>query len=479
MMRMEHRLVQTQSQQLVLTLKMQQALHILQLSGLELEQYVQQELETNPFLEEIQKKEEVVPDKTDENRKDDEPNQDELVELDDFADRWDIKRREGTDFSRNTDLYARRKFYEDSITQEESLRARLLSQMRIAAEDEAMYAIGERIIIGDIDSRGYFTGDAEEMAAELSVGVRDVEAALNVIKRFDPTGVGARDATECLLLQIKADYPEEEELLVLVRDHLEDLMKRQIPKIAKAMGVSAERVEKLKTLLATLNPWPGHQYASEPLQYIVPEVIVEKEEGEYTVRLVDERVPELSINAAYQKTLRDGGLDKEEREYVRAKMESARWLTRNITQRQETILRVAEAIVKVQRAFLDKGVEYIKPLKLQDIALVVGVHESTVARTTRGKYMQTPQGLFELKYFFSPGLMSDDGEDKSSKSVKALVKKIIGGEDKSKPISDQKIANRLKEQGINIARRTVTKYREALGLPASTMRREYAGNGKG
>jgi RNA polymerase sigma-54 factor len=471
MMHMEHRLVQTQTQQLVLTQKMQQALHILQLSGLELDQYVREELETNPFLEQVRKKEELPASAAQEKAKNDDGNQDEPVDFDDFRDRW---RREGQDLSRNSDLHARRQFYEDSITQEESLRAHLLSQMRMAAPNNSVYLIGERLIIGDIDPRGYFTGDVVEIAEELEVTVPEVEAALDLIKGFEPTGVGARDAVECLLLQIQAEYPEDEELRILVQYHLDDLAHRQIPKIAKAMNITSDRVEELKRRLSTLNPWPGHEFASEPLQYIVPEVLVEKVEGEYQVRLMDERVPELRINDQYQKTLKQQDLPKEDREFVRGKIESARWLTRNITQRQQTILRVAEAIVRKQKDFLDKGAEHFRPLKLQDIAEVVGVHESTVARTTRGKYMQTPQGLFELKYFFSPGLSNDNGTDtQSSKSVQFLVKRIIDAEDKRKPLSDQKIADMLKKQGITVARRTVTKYRESMDIASTTMRREY------
>lgn len=476
MMRMEHRQTQVlkQTQQLVLTQKMQQALHILQLSGMELEQYVQQELETNPFLEQVRKSEDVPVTAEPVGDKQDSEAFDEPFDLDAYADKWDIKRREGTDLSRNADLDERRRFYENSITQPESLRAHLLTQMRMVAEDDATYRIGERIIIGDIDDRGYFTGSTEAIAEELGVRVEDVDRALSLIQRFEPTGVGARNMVECLLLQIDAEYPDNEELKVLVRDHLEELSHRQIPQIAKAMKIKPEHVEELKTLLSSLNPWPGHEYASTPPQYVTPEVVVEKVDDEYVVRLVSERIPEIRINKDYGKLVRRQGCTPEEREYIRQKMESANWLQRNIAQRQQTILKVAQAIVDVQREFLDKGVEFIRPLTLQNIADVVGVHESTVARTTRGKYIQTPQGLFELKYFFSPGLSTDNGDAQSSKSVQALVKKIIDEEDKRKPLSDQKIADIIKKrEGINIARRTVTKYREAMGILKTSMRRAY------
>ncbi len=477
MMRMEHRqtLAQKQTQQLMLTQKMQQALHILQLSGLELEQYVQQELDANPFLEVAQKPEEA-PDSRQESQPvpeapafDEEP-----FDLDAFADQWDIRRREGRDLSANHELFDRRQFYVDSITQGESLRAHLLTQMRITAENEAVYAVGERIIIGDIDGRGYFTGDPAAIAAELEIPEEQVHHVLEIIKHFEPTGVGARDMVECLLLQIEAYHPEEEELKILVRDHLDALMHRQIPQIAKAMKIKPERVEELRSLLAGLNPWPGHEFESEPTQYVTPDLVVEKVDDHFVARLIEERIPALRVNNSFHDEVRRGSVTQEEKEYIKQKMESANWLVRNIAQRQRTLLRVAQAIVDVQEAFMEKGVEHIRPLTLMDIAGIVGVHESTIARTTRGKYMQTPQGLFELKYFFSHGLSSDNGANQSTKSIQALIKKIIDEEDKRKPLSDQQIADMIqKQEGVHIARRTVTKYREAMGILKTSMRKMY------
>lgn len=472
MMHMEHRLTQTQRQQLVLTQKMQQALQILQMSGMELEQHVQQELEQNPFLEVVQKAEdtEYPPPAPAAPTPEEDQQFNEAWDLDTFADRW----KEGTDLSRNEDLDARRQYYENSITQEESLRAHLLSQLRVVAEDDRFYNIGERIIIGDIDDRGYFTGDIDEIAVELEVGADEVERVLEAIKGFDPTGVGASDVIECLLLQIAVEYPGEPQLVTLVRDHLEELKRRQVPQIARAMKVPPERVEQLKDMLATLNPWPGHQYASGPPQYVTPDITVEKQDDRFVVRLVNERTPQIRINADYAKRMRDG-CERGDADYIRQKMEAARWLTRNIEQRQQTIVKVGQAICDFQSDFLEKGVEFIRPLTLQVIADEVGVHESTVARTTRGKYIQTPQGLFELKYFFSPGLRRETGEDQSSKSVMAAIRKIVDEEDKRKPLSDQKIADMLNKQGLNIARRTITKYREAMGILSTTLRRQYQG----
>ena len=474
MMHMEQRMAQTQTQRLMLTQKMQQAIQILQLSGLELEQYVQQEMETNPVLDQIEKKPEPEIQKPEPNNETDQEGYGEgAFDLDEFATRWLDRHAEGRDLSINRDADERRAYYENSITKEESFSSYLLTQMRIAVDGERRQSVGE-YIIGEIDGRGYFTGSLEEIAAELDVPLEEAEEVLRIIQRFDPLGVGARDVVECLLIQIDAVYPGEEALKTLVRDHLTELERRQIPKIAKAMDVPPERIEELRAMLAKLNPWPGLDYTSDPPQYIAPDVYVEKIDDDFIVYLSGDHVPSLRLNEDYRKMAKNGRINREEKQYLRDKVESARWLIRNIEQRQQTILRIARAIVEVQRDFLEKGVEFIRPLTLQEIADRVGVHEATVSRTTRGKYIQTPQGLFELKYFFSPGLKTDSGENQSSKSVQMLIKKMIDEEDKKKPLSDQKIADLLKKQGLNIARRTVTKYREALDIPATTMRREYS-----
>jgi RNA polymerase sigma-54 factor len=467
MMHMDQRLVQTQ--RLMLTQKMQQAIQILQLSSLELEQHVQQELETNPVLDLITKEPEQPAPIAPTAQIQDTPPADEPMDLDYYLDTF---RREPGATGRNADNEARRDYYENSITKEESFTSRLLTQLRLADVKPSDFAIGERII-GEIDNRGYFTGTLEEIAKDLNAPLEACERVLHRIQKFEPTGVGARDVVECLLLQIAVEYPNEPQLSELVEKHLDDLEHRQIPKIARAMGVTAERVEELRDLLARLNPWPGHEYSTEPTQYVQPDVIVEKIDEEFVVYLADDTTPELRINNTYVNLLRKTRAGSEEKRYIRGKMESARWLIRNIEQRKNTILRIAIAIVEAQKDFMEKGVEFIKPLTLQQIADVVNVHEATVSRATRGKYMQTPQGLFEMKYFFSPGLQRDTGESQSSKSVQSVLQRMIDEEDKNKPLSDQKIADLLKVQGLNIARRTVTKYREALNIPPTNLRRSY------
>lgn len=474
MMHMENRLVQTQSQRLMLTQRMQQALQILQYSAQELEQHVKQEAESNPVLDLIQKDDSPTPDvpRQQENGHDGGEPDDVAFDLDKYQSGWERRIKEGRDFSVNPDLNERREFYTNSITKTETLASHLISQLHLAYEGERAVAIGERIV-GDIDNRGYYTGSLDEIAQELEVPIEEVERVLYRIQHFEPIGVGARDVVECLLIQINAMYPDNNELQVLVSEHLDDLQHRQIPKIAKAMKTVPEHVEELRTQLACLNPYPGYEFDSEPTQYVVPDLMVDKVDGEWSVALTDEGSPEIKLNAEYQALAKDKGIDKEDKSFLREKMESAKWLIRNIEQRKQTILKIGKAIMDVQQDFLVKGVDAIKPLTLQEIADIVGVHEATVSRTTRGKYIQTPQGLFEMKYFFSPGLKSTTGEDQSSKSVQLKVKTIIEGEDKHKPLSDQKVADILKKEGIQIARRTITKYREALGIPATTLRKQY------
>jgi RNA polymerase sigma-54 factor len=474
MMRMDNRLVQTQSQRLMLTQKMQQALQILQYNSQELDLHIQNELEANPVLELVQPEEDPEPPPpavSDSNGHDAEDYNDRET-FEEFVSPWEERIKEGRDLSVNRELLERRDFYENSITKEESLTAHLLTQLRLAYEDDRHYAIGERII-GDIDERGYFTGSLEEIAVELDEPVEEIERVLYRIQRFEPSGVGGRGVVECLLIQINAEYPEDARLRELVQEHFDELQHRQIPKIAKAMRIAPEEVEDLRRKLSTLDPWPGLEFESAPTQYIAPDLIAEKVEGEWTVSLTSEGGPNLRINDRYGARAKRKETEREEKAFLREKLESAKWLIRNVEQRRQTILKVGTAIMGFQRNFLEKGPSAIRPLTLQEVADVVGVHEATVSRTTRGKYIQTPQGLFELKYFFSPGLKCANGEDQSAKSVQMQVRKIIDAEDKRRPLSDQRVADILKQEGLKIARRTVTKYREALGVPATNLRKEY------
>lgn len=491
MMHLEQHLRQTQQQRQILAPQMQQSLQMLQMNSVELDQFIEQILEANPFLDRagaLETSLSEMPDNSDAAMQESEERIEENYEQavlgrseressggESLKERWDSsdRHREGDDLSRNTDFDEVWQYYQNSITRTESLRAHLLNQLRITVDAPDAYEIGERIIIGDMDPNGFFTGDISEIAEEMGVSEADVTAVLDTIKKFEPTGVGAADVRECMLLQIEVEYPENEALKTLVVEHWQALVEGRIPQIARAMDISTERVAELKDMLARLDPYPGREYGSEPTAYIQPDVVVEIVDDDYIVMLTADNMPALAINSAYIKDVRSKKISRDERAYIRENLDSARWLIRNIERRQETIRKTAQAIVDAQRMFMEKGVEYMKPLTLEEIAEKVGVHESTISRTVNGKYIQTPQGLFELKYFFSSGLRSDNGAAHSSTAVCALIKTIIENEDRHKPLSDQKIADLLKEQGVNVARRTVTKYREQMHLFPAKMRRTY------
>jgi RNA polymerase sigma-54 factor len=451
---------------------MQQAMYMLQLPLLELEMYLRQELVENPVLEE-----ETAPPEdqesagTEEASSPDESEEDRILEK--FEDAWNEYYFEGSDFTgRREDDEAKRAYVESSITKMESLTSHLLSQLRLATDDNEERRIGEWII-GEIDDRGYFTSSVEECAAALGVSHDAVEVVLSKIHAFEPTGIGARDLRECLLLQIEGTYPDNHLLKELVANHLDAAQKRQLPQIADRMNVGIDEVDALVKLVATLEPRPARAYTGEDVQYVVPDALVTKVDGEYVVTVTDDSVPRIRINAYYRRLLADNGTSKEVAEYIKGKYRAAQWLLKNIEQRKSTIYRVTSCIVELQKEFLDKGEAFLKPLTLQQVAERVGLHESTISRVTSKKYVDSPQGIFELKHFFSSSIENLHGDAKSSRSVRSLVSQLIDEEDKKRPLSDQQIANSLRQRGLNIARRTVTKYRESLGILASKLRKEY------
>ncbi len=475
----------------ILAPQMQQSLHMLQMNYIELDQFIEQNLELNPFLERVGTRETALSDMSDRPDADRIAESDERVEQDyeqavlgrseaeiseeDKGDEWDAteRYREGANLARNTDLDEVWRYYQDSITQDESLSAHLLNQMRIAAATPSEYEIGERIIIGDIDSRGYFTGKVEELASELNVSESEVRKVLDTICKFEPTGVGAGDVVECLLMQCEVEYPGDEQIKELLKDHWTALTSGRILQIAEAMNITPERVMELKGMVSRLDPFPGREYGAGQPMYVVPEVVVEKIDDVFVVTLASDASVAVMVNEAYVKEIQSRKTDAKEQAYVHEHLESARFLLRNIERRKETILKTAQAIVDLQRDFMSRGVAYMKPLTLEEVAGKVGLHESTISRTVNGKYIQTPQGLFELKYFFSSGLRSDSGGEQSSTAVCAKIKDIIEKEDKRHPLSDQKIADLLQGEGVHVARRTVTKYREQIGLLPAKMRRTY------
>jgi RNA polymerase sigma-54 factor len=349
----------------------------------------------------------------------------------------------------------------------------LLSQLRMAAVPDEEAKIGE-FIIGSLDGDGFLTISPEEVANLLSTDTENVKKVLSLIKTFDPTGVGASDLRECLQIQLEQQGLRDSLAWVLITDYFEELLQRRYPEIAKKLKTDVSEIQAAEEVIGKLDPRPGSRYASDEPRYIVPDLIVEKVEDDYVVQLNDRNVPRLRVSRAYKDIMTSAkSRSKKEHEYVKDKLNSAVWLIRTIDQRRRTMIKVMEAILDVQREFFDRGVEHLKPLTLQQIAERVEMHESTVSRVTSGKYVQTPRGVFELKYFFSTGLRTDNGEVASSRKIKARIAELIEKEDRRKPLSDQMIAGMLKEEGFRVARRTVAKYRDRLGVLPARMRKQY------
>ncbi|MCD6288438.1 MAG: RNA polymerase factor sigma-54 [Candidatus Hydrogenedentes bacterium] len=473
------RLANEQRQMMTLTPKMLQAMKLLQLPLLELDVFLRQEMQQNPVLEELQQEPSPSDDEpevaSDAVLKDDEQTEDDAGDdgLDSFVDEWNDYYFEGSDFSRNPNAQEQRDYWESTITGSTSLSSHLLEQLHMTVRDEEDLEIGEWLI-GEIDERGYFTGSVEECARQTGYDPEHVEGVLRIIQTLEPAGVGARDLAECLLLQLDRDHPDYELLLTLIVDHLTMLEKNQLPKIARSMGISIEEVQRLASIIARLEPRPGRAFSTDTPRYIVPDVTVDMIDGKCVVTVNDDRVPRLRISHYYRQLLANKDTPKHVREYIREKYRAARALLQNIEQRKTTIQRVCEAIFEVQKEFLEKGDKALKPLTLQQIADVVGMHEATISRVTSTKYVDTPQGVYRLKHFFSSSIGTDNGHDTSSASVKKFIADMIDKEDKSKPLSDKQIADMLLEKyGTKLARRTVAKYRESLGILSSSLRREY------
>jgi RNA polymerase sigma-54 factor len=469
------------SQQLVMTPQLQQAIKLLQLSRIELQDLVSQELEENPVLDESLDLEEIKETDTLEiTEQEAAPQEDPEV----FT---EVKAGEETlqdmDWATYLDSYNYssgeqyyddeddRPSYENMLTKKTTLFDHLLWQLKLSRVTEQEILVGSEII-GNIDEEGYLRSTLADIAQICSVDEPFVESVLKKVQEFDPIGVGARNLQECLLLQVKQLGMEGSVVEALLRDHLKDLELRKYKLIAKSLGIDFNEVLAGAKLVASLDPKPGRQFSQEDVHYISPDIFVYKVGEDFVVVLNDEGMPNIRINPLYTGEGRAGGSDTQKtEEYINEKMRSALWLIKSIHQRQRTIYRVSKSIVKFQRNFFERGIAYLKPLVLRDIAEDIGMHESTISRVTTNKYMQTPQGLLELKFFFNSGISTIEGDDMASESVKNIIKEIVVGEDPRKPLSDQRIAEILSTQNITIARRTITKYREMLKIGSSSERK--------
>ncbi len=344
-------------------------------------------------------------------------------------------------------------------------------QLRLSDLSEERMNLG-RFVIGNLDENGYLAMSAEEIASDMGFSLDDVEEVLGRVRMFDPVGVGARNLRECLLAQLETMGDPNPVAWEIVTNHLAYLKNRNYGQIAKKLGVSMNSVMDAIRLISALEPKPGRAYTGEEVQNIIPDVFVYKIEGEYVVVLNEDEMPRLRINSTYRNFLTAGsGTPEADRKYIQDRLRSAVWLLKSIHQRQRTIYRVTKSIVRLQREFLDKGVNYLRPMVLRDVAEDIQMHESTISRATNNKYVHTPQGIFELKYFFNNSISSFRGEDFASESVKNLIKDIIAKENPRKPYSDEKIVHMLRGMNIDIARRTVAKYRESLKILSSNERK--------
>jgi RNA polymerase sigma-54 factor len=507
------------SQQLVMTPQLQQAIKLLQLNRLELAETIQQELLENPMLEE-----------TEENVQESEINQLEREALGDppgpSEAQESAERAESAETAYEQDAYeagepalgadggsteggdgldeinmsdqVKEDFdwenylgeyssapassegggfeeretpsLEAVLTRSPSLKEHLLWQLRMSALDDAQMRIGE-LIIGNLNEEGYLIASLDDLAAAAGAEPAAVETVLRAVQQLDPLGVAARDLKECLIIQATELYPGHDLVFEILEHHLADLERRNYQAIAKKQGVSLDEVAEALDVIRSLDPKPGRQVSEEEPQYITPDIYVYKVDGEFVIQLNEDGLPKLRVNSFYKDALAQGG-SAEAKEYVQSKLRSAVWLIRSIHQRQRTIYKVTESIVHFQRDFLDKGIAHLKPLVLRDVAEEVGMHESTISRVTTNKYVHTPQGVFELKFFFNSGINRVEGGAVASEAVKERIRRIISEEDPARPLSDQAIGDMLIKENIDIARRTVAKYREMLGILPSSRRRQ-------
>src|SRR5215208_2418620 len=463
-------------QKLILTPSLQQAIKLLPMSTLELADLLNQEMVENPLLEEVPT-EELQP--AEQQQQQEKPADQQPA---DKGDAWDDADYEYFFGDYLDDGYRSRTPsevkelppIENTLSTAASLSDHLLWQLSLQTDDEKLKEIG-RAIVGNLDDDGYLVASVEEIAAMGDWPVGDVERVLQHVQTFDPIGVCARDLQECLWLQIKHLGLEGTPTEKIVTEHLRLLQNHQVPEIARRMGLQIEDLKEHIEIIRNLDPKPGSRYNPQQSQYVIPDVYVVKVEDQYVAMLNEEGLPQLRISPTYRRLLDKNVAgtpeNNETRAYVKDKFRSALWLIKSVDQRQKTIQKVANSIINFQREFLDHGIEYLRPLVLRDVANDIGMHESTVSRVVNNKYMHTPQGVFELKYFFHSGISSSYGDSVSSVTIKQRIRKIIENEDPRKPLSDSKIVSILQKEGLMLARRTIAKYREELKIPTSNQRK--------
>ena len=497
-------LSQRMSMQQVLAPQLQQSLALLQAPAMELKELVEQELQQNPLLEEVQMEDQEQSERpsgeadtqiitkaeaADPTEPPADVNFDPATEkpstepVDDFQaefERLTQLDQEWRDHFAETNIPMRatqedeekRQFMFDSMTVGTSLQEHLMEQIRVSEVTEEQRPLAE-ILVGNIDDYGYLKATIEEMSYSTAVPQEKFLEVLKIIQSFHPPGVGASDLRECLLIQMQRLGKQKTLEYKIVHDHMDALGKRRMPEIARGTGEDVVDVQKAIARIGLLEPRPGRAFLPDNDQYVLPEVFVVKQEDEYLVTTNNEQIPHLRISNTYKDLMSQADSSSEVREYIREKIRAGKFLIKSLHQRQETIRKIGIEIVVRQREFMDKGVAFLKPLTMVQVAEVVGVHETTVSRAVSGKYMQTPQGVFEMKYFFTSGISTASGEGMSNRSVKDMIADIFKGEDPNKPLSDQEVVQMLTDKGIAIARRTIAKYRSELNILPSNLRRVY------
>ncbi len=484
----------------VLAPQLQQSLALLQAPTLELKALVEQELQQNPVLEEVAEIEADQEEKA--AREDDNPPEpvdaaepppdttfDPATEktsnepVDDFQaefERLAQLDQEWRDHFAQTNIplrqtqeeEERRQYMFDSIVAGTSLQENLLEQVRTSDLDDSQYQVAE-MIVGNIDERGYLQATVDELAFSTNIPAEKILEVLKVVQTFHPPGVGARDLRECLLLQLeRADLQHSLEYRI-VDQYMESLGKRRLPEMARGLNLSVEQVQQAVERISHLEPHPGRDFLPDNHQYVLPEIFVQKVGDEFLVTTNNEHIPHLRISNTYKDLMSQAGSSTEVREYIRDKIRAGKFLIKSLHQRQQTIMNIAKEIVHRQHEFMEKGVAHLKPLTMVQVAEVVGVHETTVSRGVSGKYMQTPQGVFEMKYFFTSGIKTASGVGMSNTSVKDMIADMIKQENPAKPLSDEEIVRILAQKGIVIARRTIAKYRSELNILPSHLRKVY------
>lgn len=472
-MKLGYDLTIEQSQKLAMTPELIQAIQILQFNSQELENYVQDELMQNPVLEyeagddKRDKEQEVSKSESLDNK---------AAEEADFDLREKVKEAEYDDISYKQWEHRRdndEPTFEQFVSKEETLEDSLLLQLTFSKLRGEDLKIG-RYLIESIDENGYLTAELPKTAKLFKTCAERVEKILDVIQTFEPAGVGARCLKECLILQLASKGLLEDSVEYIILHHLEDIGENKLGKVSKETGLTVAQVQMIADLIRTLEPKPGRRFSSgEAVKYVVPDVIVEKIDGEYQVLTNEGTIPRLMVSSYYMSLAKRASEDAELSKYLSDKYNSAMWLIKSIEQRRQTIYNVVASVVHYQKEFLDKGPKYMKTLTLKQVAEDLDIHESTVSRSINGKYMQTPRGVFEIKYFFSSGVTGADGEGMSSNSIKTFIKEIVESEDPKKPYSDQDMVEILSQKGIEISRRTVAKYRECMNILSSSKRRRY------